>query len=82
MQPLCRHRAAIALLIGSLFLATSCSRFRSSRTSEQQARLAAAVQEAVQGKTRPDYVTRDRDGARLWKVTGPSINVAISRRPG
>ena len=69
MQPLCRHRAAIALLIGSLLIASSCSRFRSSRTSDSQARLAAAVQETVQGKTRPDYVTRDRDGARLWKIT-------------
>ena len=69
MQPLCRHRAAIALLIASPFMASSCSRFRSSRTSDSQARLAAAVQETVQGKTRPDYVTRDRDGARLWKIT-------------
>ncbi len=27
------------------------------------------MQETVQHTTRPDYVTRDRDGARLWKLT-------------
>ena len=28
-----------------------------------------ALQQIVQGKSRPDYVTPDREGARLWKLT-------------
>jgi L,D-transpeptidase YcbB len=66
MQPLCR-RAALPVLIGSI-LVTSCARF-GSRGSDEQAELAVAIRHTVQGANRPEYVTRDRDGARLWKQT-------------
>jgi murein L,D-transpeptidase YcbB/YkuD len=69
MQPLCRGHAALAILIAATVV-TSCARFRSSSGSERDAQAAAAVRQTVQSATRPSYVTRDRDGARLWKVVG------------
>ena len=65
MQPFCRWYAATAILIVSIS-ASSCARFTSSG-SERDAQAQAAVRQIVESNKRPDYVTRDRDGARLWK---------------
>lgn len=64
MQPLCRRRAAAGFLITAMLVA-SCSRFGSKSERDAQA---TAVQQVVENSTRPDYVTRDREGARLWKL--------------
>src|SRR4051794_29341959 len=73
MQRLCRAHGAAGILIAAIFLncciLTSCARFRSSG-SDRDAEAAAAVRQNVQTAARPQYVTRDRDGARLWKVVG------------
>ncbi|HEU4939855.1 MAG TPA: L,D-transpeptidase family protein [Vicinamibacterales bacterium] len=66
MQPFCRSYAATAILI-ALISASSCARFTSSG-SERDAQAQAAVRQIVESTKRPDYVTRDRDGARLWKL--------------
>jgi murein L,D-transpeptidase YcbB/YkuD len=63
MQAFCRRHPAIALLIGSLLVA-SCGK---SSVSDENSRAADAVRHIVQNGARPDYVTHDRDGARLWK---------------
>jgi L,D-transpeptidase YcbB len=66
MQPLCRRYGLFALLLTTTCL-TSCARFRSSG-SEQDAQTQAAVRQIVESQTRQEYVTRDRDGTRLWKL--------------
>src|SRR6185503_18833284 len=66
MQPLCRAQAATGILIASLCV-SSCARFTSSG-SERDGQAKEAVREIVESSKRPDYVTRDRDGARLWKL--------------
>src|SRR5690349_3630909 len=64
MQPLCRRAAGI--LIAAVVL-SSCGRSGNGSAPSADAETAAAVREAVETSTRPDYVTRDRDGARRWK---------------
>lgn len=66
MQSLCPRRVHAAILIGSVLIA-SCGRTGVSR-SERDTEAAAAVRHTVENASRPDYVTRDRDGARLWKL--------------
>jgi len=66
MQPFCRLFAAPAILVASLCV-TSCARFTSSG-SEGEAQAQAALRQIVDDSKRPDYVTRDRDGTRLWKL--------------
>ena len=39
------------------------------RSAHQPTETETALQQIVQGKSRPDYVTPDREGARLWKLT-------------
>ena len=65
MQPLCRRSGLIAVLITATCL-SACGRFRSSG-SERDVQAQAAVRQIVESSTKQDYVTRDRDGARLWK---------------
>jgi L,D-transpeptidase YcbB len=65
MQPLCRRYGRIALLATAMCI-SACARFGSSG-SERDAQAQAAVRQIVESPTRQDYVTRDRDGARLWK---------------
>lgn len=60
---------AITILIGPLLL-TACGRGKSDRSAEgAQSPLAPRIREIVHSATRPPYVTRDRDGAALWKLT-------------
>src|SRR5689334_1620693 len=59
--------AGIGTLLTS-FLVTSCGRFGSAG-SDDGSQLSSAIRRTVQNATRPEYVTRDRDGARLWKLT-------------
>jgi L,D-transpeptidase YcbB len=66
MQSLCRQYRLIALLTAATCL-TSCTRFRSGG-SARDAQAQAAVRQIVESATRQDYVTRDRDGARVWKL--------------
>lgn len=66
MQSLCRRHGLIAFLAAATCL-TSCARFRSGG-SERDAQAHAAVRQIVESPTRQDYVTRDRDGARVWKL--------------
>ena len=66
MQHLCRRYGLIALLTAATCL-SSCARFRSGG-SERDAQAQAAVRQIVEGPTRQEYVPRDRDGARVWKL--------------
>jgi murein L,D-transpeptidase YcbB/YkuD len=66
MQPLCRGYGLNALLIAAVCL-SSCARFSRSG-SERDAQAQAAVRQIVESSSRPDYVTRDRDGTRVWKL--------------
>jgi len=73
MQGFCRWPGVIVILIGSVAL-VSCGRLRMDGQSRdsidaQQSALEAGVRHIVVDKTRPAYVTRDRDGTRLWKLT-------------
>ena len=68
MHAVCRHTRpiAIAILIGSCVLA-SCARLHVD--DGRQSPLASRIRQIVQDTTRPPYLTRDREGARLWKLT-------------
>jgi len=51
-------------------LVSSCARFGNAPDASGDAQSARAVRQIVQSGTHPDYVTRDRDGARVWKLVG------------
>jgi murein L,D-transpeptidase YcbB/YkuD len=69
LQSLCRWRAVLGLLLASVFV-SSCARFGNAPDSSGDAQSASAVRQIVQSGTHPDYVTRDRDGTRVWKLVG------------
>jgi murein L,D-transpeptidase YcbB/YkuD len=69
LQLLGRRRTALGFLVVSA-LVSSCARFGSAPDSSRDAQAAAAVRKTVQSASHPDYVTRDRDGARVWKLVG------------
>jgi L,D-transpeptidase YcbB len=51
-------------------LLTGCGRFHAGGATGSEAdAIEAAVKAAVQSRKSPEYVTRDREGARLWKLT-------------
>lgn len=68
MHAVCRHTRTIAsaILIGSCVLA-SCARLKVD--DGRQSALASRIRQIVQDTTRPPYLTRDREGTRLWKLT-------------
>jgi len=73
MQSLCRRRQLIAIVIGSLALA-SCGRLHVDGGSDdsghpRQLTPETAIRHIVQNATRPGYVTHDQEGATLWKLT-------------
>jgi L,D-transpeptidase YcbB len=45
-----------------------CGRFQIGGGNEADSQTIEAVKAAVQARKSPDYVTRDREGARLWKL--------------
>jgi L,D-transpeptidase YcbB len=64
-----RQATSGVTLVLALFTA-GCGGFHLGETaSPGQRDLQAAVQHVLQEKNRPSYVTRDREGTRLWKLT-------------
>src|SRR5262245_28288162 len=60
-----RRLKPIAILVGPLVLA-ACGRHSA---DDRQPALESRIRQIVHDTTRPPYVTRDRDGSRLWKLT-------------
>jgi L,D-transpeptidase YcbB len=71
MQAFCRTSTPVAILIGSIAL-TSCGRMRldgHDSADGLQSTLESRIRQVVRSPTRPRYVTPDRDGTNLWKLT-------------
>ena len=73
MQGFCRRPGPIAVLIGSIAVALSgCLHMDGGSrdaTDPRQSALETGIRQIVVAKARPAYVTPDRDGTRLWKLT-------------
>jgi L,D-transpeptidase YcbB len=67
------RRVISGVTILTTILVAACGRFHIGGDRDGSAGshrdLQTAVQQAVQHSSRPDYVTPDREGARLWKLT-------------
>ena len=61
------------VVLGSLLSAAACGRMHiggdSDAAPKQLGALETGVQQLVQAPNAPDYVTRDTEGTRLWKLT-------------
>ena len=60
------------VLVLTTIVVAACGRFHSGGQDTARSRDGAvekAVQQTLQAARRPDYVTRDREGAALWKLT-------------
>jgi L,D-transpeptidase YcbB len=71
MQAFCRTSSPVAILIGSIAL-TSCGRMRldgHDSADGLQSTLESRIRQVVRSPTRPRYITPDRDGTNLWKLT-------------
>ena len=66
-------RSILWILFGSLLTAAACGRVHiggdSDGTPKKLGALETDVKQLVQATTMPDYVTRDAEGTRLWKLT-------------
>jgi murein L,D-transpeptidase YcbB/YkuD len=64
---------AVPGLILLTFLLVSCGRLHVGDDEKGRSRggeIETAIQQAVRGKKPPEYVTRDREGSRMWKKIG------------
>jgi L,D-transpeptidase YcbB len=51
-----------------LAMVTACGR-GDDRARSRDGQIERAIQQTVQGQNPPEYVTRDREGSRLWRIT-------------
>jgi L,D-transpeptidase YcbB len=68
------NRLIAPILFGSLLVWAACGRVHiggdaSDSAAKQYGPLETGIQQLVQGAPIPDYVTRDGEGTRLWKLT-------------
>ena len=63
------RRLSFSVTVLLLTMAAACGRLHIGGDGPQSGELETALQQIVQGKSRPDYVTPDGEGARLWKLT-------------
>ena len=63
------RRLSFSVTVLLLTMAAACGRLHIGGDGRQSGELETALQQIVQGKSRPDYVTPDGEGARLWKLT-------------
>src|SRR5688572_15084664 len=64
------RQATSGVTVVMTLLMAGCGGFHIGETaSAGQRDLQTAVQRALQERNRPAYVTRDREGTRLWKLT-------------
>ena len=61
-------RALGVLIVLALIAAASCSALQFGRSEKREAMI-AALRQVLRSTSRPPYVTSDREGSRLWKLT-------------